>query len=568
MGMLGARVKDVVVDRRCRRAFAAVPIALGCLCGSAVAARADQVTFSYTGAEQSYVVPARVSSVHVVAVGAPGGSGASSSGGAGGPGADGAVASGDLAVAPGEVLFVEVGGRGADGLFHAAPGDPNGGFNGGGFGNVNTGGDAGGGGGGASDVRTVSCGSSCPGSLGSPQSPQSLQSRLVVAGGGGGGGGAADPIFGTPAGGTGGGGGGGQVSGASQVGAFGASGAGGACAGTGGGGGSTYVPGQGGTAGAGTNACGGVGGGSGGFGETGMGSIGGGGSGDGGGGGGGFTGGGGGGGSGFEGGGGGGGGGSSYGPAGASFISDTSGVPSVTITAVPAPPSAAQATPSRLVFPGGTVGAASPLQLVTVTAAGGWPLLLTGVSFTGPNAVDFSLASSTCDGPLSVGQSCQLSVEFTPQASGTRTATLQISSDDPAGPTLVPLSGTATQPGSAPSPGVSGQSGPAANRRLELIACQAISKLVTRGDRRVRVTSRRCAAHPLSGTITSGGTGRATLSRGRLVYAAGIVVHRAGTSFVVLLTARRALSRGRYTLTVSQRHGRKMTTEAMTISLG
>ena len=190
------------------------------------------------------------------------------------------------------------------------------------------------------------------------------------------------------------------------------------------------------------------------------------------------------------------------------------------------------------------------------------------MSFTGPDGVDSSLASSTCDGPLSVGQSCQLSVEFTPQASGTRTATLPISSDDPAGPTLVPLSGTATQPGSAPPPGVSGQSGPSANRGLELIACQAVSKLVTRGHRRVRVTSRRCAAHPLSGTITSGGTGRATLSRGRLVYAAGIVVHRAGTSFVVLLTVRRALSRGRYTLTVSQKHGRKVTTERTTISLG
>ena len=58
----------------------------------------------------------------------------------------------------------------------------------------------------------------------------------------------------------------------------------------------------------------------GGFGEIGMGSSGGRGSGDGG--------------------GGGGGGGLTYGPAGASFTSDTSGVPSVTITAVPAAPSA------------------------------------------------------------------------------------------------------------------------------------------------------------------------------------------------------------------------------------
>jgi hypothetical protein len=62
-------------------------------------------TYSYTGAEQPFTVPAGVSSVHVVAVGAAGGSSASSI-----PGGKGARVSGDVSVTPGQTLYVEVGG--------------------------------------------------------------------------------------------------------------------------------------------------------------------------------------------------------------------------------------------------------------------------------------------------------------------------------------------------------------------------------------------------------------------------------------------------------------------------
>jgi hypothetical protein len=88
--------------------------------------------FSYTGGEQSYVVPPGVTQVHVVAVGAPGGGAAETMG---------AVVSGDLPIPAGQVLlFVEVGGSGSS---VAQPGRA---FNGGGaaFG------------GGRSDVRLVS----------------------------------------------------------------------------------------------------------------------------------------------------------------------------------------------------------------------------------------------------------------------------------------------------------------------------------------------------------------------------------------------------------------------------
>jgi Glycine rich protein len=84
----------------------------------------------------------------------------------------GGTASATVRVSPGATLDIEVGGGGQSGSQGGA-----GGVNGGGAGGVGVAG-TGGGGGGASDVRTVSCGASCPGD------GRSLASRLVIAGGG------------------------------------------------------------------------------------------------------------------------------------------------------------------------------------------------------------------------------------------------------------------------------------------------------------------------------------------------------------------------------------------------
>lgn len=123
----------------------------------ATAVAAEPTIFTYTGAEQTYTVPAGVNQLYIRAYGAPGGEG---------PGTDfvgggSAVVTATVPVVPGATLYVEVGGRGGDG--------GGGGFNGGGHGVA-------GGGGGASDVR------------GQPRSVPltTVDSRIVVAGGGGG----------------------------------------------------------------------------------------------------------------------------------------------------------------------------------------------------------------------------------------------------------------------------------------------------------------------------------------------------------------------------------------------
>ena len=101
----------------------------------------------YTGAEQTYVVPAGVTSIQMECWGGDGF----------GPEGLGGYIKGELSVTPGETLYIYVGGQGTE---------TTGGFNGGGGSNTGYGA-----GGGASDVR---------------QGGNTLNDRIIVAGGGGG----------------------------------------------------------------------------------------------------------------------------------------------------------------------------------------------------------------------------------------------------------------------------------------------------------------------------------------------------------------------------------------------
>ena len=135
-------------------------------------------TFTYTGAAQTWTVPADIHQATFKVYGAQGGF-ASISPFA--PPGLGGSATATIAVTPGEAYQIMVGGQGGPGFkptggpFGSPLFDRTGGFNGGGNGGSNTdaenAGHDGGGGGGASDVRT---GGFSPGE------------RIIVAGGGGG----------------------------------------------------------------------------------------------------------------------------------------------------------------------------------------------------------------------------------------------------------------------------------------------------------------------------------------------------------------------------------------------
>jgi hypothetical protein len=160
----------------CLAALAAAILGLGL-----AAARADaaQSTFNYSSGYQSFTVPSGVTSLHLDVVGGSGGSGQGNYGG--GAGASGGEIVGDLAVTPGQVFTLWVGGGGqsdgGQGYGNPTHNDFEGGSGASGYG-VTTG--NGGGGGAASYIK-----------LGS--------TMIAVGGGGGGGGGGGDATGGSGA---------------------------------------------------------------------------------------------------------------------------------------------------------------------------------------------------------------------------------------------------------------------------------------------------------------------------------------------------------------------------------
>ncbi len=130
--------------------------------GSPLPPRAGPIRFNYTGSPQNYTVPTGVTALRLVVAGARGAQGNN-----GYKASPGGVSEGTLAVTPGQLLFVMVGGTGGG---TASTCSPAGGWNGGSAGNSGPA-SLGCGGGGASDVRT---------------DLNDLHSRIIVAGGGGG----------------------------------------------------------------------------------------------------------------------------------------------------------------------------------------------------------------------------------------------------------------------------------------------------------------------------------------------------------------------------------------------
>ncbi|MGI4866412.1 MAG: glycine-rich protein [Janthinobacterium lividum] len=159
--LTGCRPVDAAPAGRARRAL--LPLLLLGLAGTAARAQTT-TTYAYTGGAQTYTVPAGITAVQVVATGGSGGLYLSNTNSS-----YGARVQATVAVTPGEVLTVLVGGRGGSGSGGTVAGGYNDGGNGAGSGA----------GGGASDVRRASA-------AGSTGDYLSTRNALVVAGGGGG----------------------------------------------------------------------------------------------------------------------------------------------------------------------------------------------------------------------------------------------------------------------------------------------------------------------------------------------------------------------------------------------
>jgi N,N-dimethylformamidase beta subunit-like, C-terminal/HYDIN/CFA65/VesB-like, Ig-like domain/Cep192 domain 4 len=103
-------------------------------------------------------------------------------------------------------------------------------------------------------------------------------------------------------------------------------------------------------------------------------------------------------------------------------------------------------TPTSLTFASQLVGTTSAAQTSTVRNSGTAPLTISGIGVAGTNAGDYAQTNDCPISPatLAVNATCTLTVAFSPTASGTRTASVQVSDNAAGSPHTVALTGTGT----------------------------------------------------------------------------------------------------------------------------
>jgi hypothetical protein len=97
-------------------------------------------------------------------------------------------------------------------------------------------------------------------------------------------------------------------------------------------------------------------------------------------------------------------------------------------------------TPTSLAFGSETVGSSKTLT-VKLKDSGKTPLFISGISFSGADAGDFSQVNN-CPAEVTAGLSCTITVAFTPAKKGSRSATLVVTDNVAAGSSTVAITGT------------------------------------------------------------------------------------------------------------------------------
>ena len=106
--------------------------------------------------------------------------------------------------------------------------------------------------------------------------------------------------------------------------------------------------------------------------------------------------------------------------------------------------------------------------------------------------------------------------------------------------------------------------------KVELVTCKTVTTVIHRHHRRIHVHHQRCTGRLISGTVKftlTGGALKATLSRGHTVYATGVLVAAGRGGSMLILTHLRGKPRGRFTLTLTTRHGERTTTHTAKIMI-
>ncbi len=126
-------------------------------------------------------------------------------------------------------------------------------------------------------------------------------------------------------------------------------------------------------------------------------------------------------------------------------LRNTCDVRAATVSVAAAIAPVAEVTPASLALAFGdqTVGTTSAPQTITVSNTGNGNLVVSGVTITGADASQFSLASNNCSTVAPLG-SCTVTVQFSPTSAVPKTATVSIAHNAEGSPSSVTVSGTGT----------------------------------------------------------------------------------------------------------------------------
>jgi hypothetical protein len=114
----------------------------------------------------------------------------------------------------------------------------------------------------------------------------------------------------------------------------------------------------------------------------------------------------------------------------------------------PPPPTGTPAvtfSPTSLTFAAQAIGTTSAAQSITITNSGTGALFINSAATRGANPLDFTQVDDQCSGlTLAPGTSCSVAIDFSPTASGARSATFILTDNAAASPQTVPIAGTGT----------------------------------------------------------------------------------------------------------------------------
>jgi hypothetical protein len=99
------------------------------------------------------------------------------------------------------------------------------------------------------------------------------------------------------------------------------------------------------------------------------------------------------------------------------------------------------ADPAPADFLNQPVGSAGPSKTITLKNTGDMPLNVASAAVEGPNAAEFTVTKNACTAAVAAGASCDVAVRFAPTATGSRNASLNLTTDAPGRFSAVALTG-------------------------------------------------------------------------------------------------------------------------------